>query len=317
MKKTSRISVGVIVITVVIGLAGVDGVVAPAFADPVEWHGFQRPGDVSVRELEGKSPESAPEILERELRAEWPADSGEPGGRVVRVERDRVVQVGSSVVSLVVAEGSRRSSVDARVRVLGLEQAEELVGTGLVLMVDLPAGADVEVRGDYSAFADAVGGAFGSRLRLVGLPDCGLSTPDLVGCRAQSSLVSVNDPDGLTVSTVLSVPGGPVAPSGRGGEIDELVIGGSVYGSSGSTMLLGVVAGVSSDEGDYSALPLPASSSWETGGWTGDFSWSYPLRVPDVPAGFGPELVLSYSSGSTDGAVSTTNNHSSWVGEGF
>lgn len=82
-------------------------------------------------------------------------------------------------------------------------------------------------------------------------------------------------------------------------------------------VVLAAMAGVSSDQGNYGLTSLKPSSTWQAGGSSGTFSWSYPLRTPPVAGGLAPELAISYDSGSTDGAVSSTNNQASWVGEGF
>src|SRR5690606_22456899 len=83
---------------------------------------------------------------------------------------------------------------------------------------------------------------------------------------------------------------------------------------------LGVVAmaaGASGSAGDWSASPLSPASSWQVSPQTGSFAWSYPLVVPPAVGGPAPDLALSYSSGSLDGRVATTNNQSSWVGDGW
>ncbi|MGO1056095.1 RHS repeat domain-containing protein [Crossiella sp. CA198] len=69
-------------------------------------------------------------------------------------------------------------------------------------------------------------------------------------------------------------------------------------------------------EGGYGATPLEQSGKWEVSGQGGDFSWSYPLRVPPSPGGQ-PSLALSYSSGAVDGLTSASNNQASWVGDGW
>ncbi|MFC0623170.1 RHS repeat-associated core domain-containing protein [Kribbella deserti] len=69
--------------------------------------------------------------------------------------------------------------------------------------------------------------------------------------------------------------------------------------------------------GNPSATPLAASATWDVSEHTGDFTWSYPLRVPPAPGGLEPDLSLSYSSGTVDGRTSATNNQPSWVGEGW
>ena len=65
------------------------------------------------------------------------------------------------------------------------------------------------------------------------------------------------------------------------------------------------------------ATSLSPSASWEVAAHTGDFTWSYPLRVPPAPGGLEPSLALSYRSSAVDGHTSTTNNQPSWIGEGW
>jgi len=77
-------------------------------------------------------------------------------------------------------------------------------------------------------------------------------------------------------------------------------------------------AGSAPDGGGTSkASPLAPSATWDVSTQTGDFSWSYPLRVPPAPGGFTPRLGLTYSSSAVDGRTSATNNQASWVGDGW
>ncbi|MET9631808.1 RHS repeat-associated core domain-containing protein [Lentzea sp. NPDC006480] len=69
--------------------------------------------------------------------------------------------------------------------------------------------------------------------------------------------------------------------------------------------------------GNNRATPLAPSATWDVSAQTGDFSWSYPLRVPPAPGGLEPKLALSYTSSSVDGRTSATNNQASWVGDGW
>ncbi|WP_460397529.1 SpvB/TcaC N-terminal domain-containing protein, partial [Actinophytocola sediminis] len=69
--------------------------------------------------------------------------------------------------------------------------------------------------------------------------------------------------------------------------------------------------------GTHTATSLSPSATWDVSGHTGDFSWSYPLRVPPAPGGFEPGLALSYRSSAVDGRTSATNNQASWVGDGW
>ncbi|GAA0580096.1 RHS repeat-associated core domain-containing protein [Kribbella sandramycini] len=68
---------------------------------------------------------------------------------------------------------------------------------------------------------------------------------------------------------------------------------------------------------NLSATPLAPSATWDVSAHTGDFNWSYPLRVPPAPGGLEPDLSISYSSGEIDGRTSATNNQPSWIGDGW
>ncbi|MEV6413984.1 RHS repeat-associated core domain-containing protein [Kribbella sp. NPDC051718] len=69
--------------------------------------------------------------------------------------------------------------------------------------------------------------------------------------------------------------------------------------------------------GTSSATSLSQSASWSVSAQSGDFRWSYPLRVPPAPGGLQPSLALSYSSAAVDGRTSATNNQASWAGDGW
>ncbi|NEA32597.1 RHS repeat-associated core domain-containing protein [Streptomyces sp. SID13031] len=69
--------------------------------------------------------------------------------------------------------------------------------------------------------------------------------------------------------------------------------------------------------GTSAATSLSQSATWSVSAQSGDFSWSYPLRVPPVPGGLQPKLALSYSSSAVDGRTSATNNQASWAGDGW
>ncbi|PWJ02465.1 sugar-binding protein [Streptomyces sp. NWU49] len=146
---------------------------------------------------------------------------------------------------------------------------------------------------DYSAFAGAYGGGYASRLTLVELPACALTTPDKQACRTTKPVKTVNDVEKQTL-TASSVPLRATGPT-----------------------VLAAVAATGSENSDYAATPLSASATWNTNLNTGDFGWSYNMPVPDVPGGMTPNVGLSYSSGSVDGRTGNTNNQASWAGDGF
>ena len=151
----------------------------------------------------------------------------------------------------------------------------------------------VQIAVDTSDFAGTYGGGYAQRLRIVQLPEC--ATTDQAGqpeCQVQTQIATVNDAEtGLLMATV---------PAGS---------------ASGGTFA--VTAGTSGASGDWGATSLSPSASWEVTAQSGNFSWSYPMRVPPGLGGPVPELSLDYSSGSVDGQVSSTNNQSSWIGDGW
>ncbi|THA33092.1 hypothetical protein E6W17_32055 [Streptomyces sp. A1547] len=148
---------------------------------------------------------------------------------------------------------------------------------------------------DYSSFGAMYGGDYGSRLHLVKLPTCALTTPERPECRKKEPITSENNTTSKTLTTDLQAASLSAGP-----------------------MLLAAEAGSSSAAaGDYGATPLGPSATWEAGGSTGDFNWSYPMRVPPATAGPAPVLSIGYNSGSVDGRTSAENNQTSVVGEGF
>jgi RHS repeat-associated protein len=88
--------------------------------------------------------------------------------------------------------------------------------------------------------------------------------------------------------------------------------------ASGTSMLLATTSSAGTGgTGSLSATSLSPSSSWDVSAQTGDFAWSYPLRVPPVAAGPSPGLALAYSSGAVDGETGSSNNQPSAVGDGW
>ncbi|GIM87193.1 type IV secretion protein Rhs [Salinispora arenicola] len=194
-------------------------------------------------------------------------------------------------------KGSTRHRFGApprKVRVEVLDRAatsrSNIKGVLLSLAATDKSSGRMRVSVDYRSFATAYGADWASRLRLVALPACALVTPEAEQC-AGTPLSTTNSLVARTVSAEVMV-----APTAS---------------------LLAVSAAASGPAGDYGATPLRASSTWSAGGNSGDFTWSYPMRVPPAPGGLAPELALSYSAQSVDGRHAATNNQPSWMGEGF
>ncbi|WP_432827051.1 polymorphic toxin-type HINT domain-containing protein [Dactylosporangium sp. CA-092794] len=222
----------------------------------------------------------------------WPA-AGEsvvnlaaPGGAAAKA--------GALPVRVAAAGDKAAAATRAKVQLLAHGTAPRKDRPELLLRVGRADGgkqdAPVTLTVDYSGFRTAAGGDFGNRLRVVALPECALSTPDKEGC-AGTPLATAND--GTTVTA--TVPAAAATPG----------------------TLLAVQAGPAGSTGDFTATALATSGKWQAGTSSGDFSWSYPMRVPPGINGPEPQVGLGYSAQSVDGRTAASNNQPSWVGEGF
>ncbi|MGW1540883.1 RHS repeat-associated core domain-containing protein [Streptomyces sp. NPDC002309] len=185
----------------------------------------------------------------------------------------------------------------AKVDVLSHAAAQKAGIDGLLLKVaradSRTSNGKVSVEVDYTAFAQAYGGDWAQRLRLVELPACALTTPKAAKCQTVTPLKTDNDVrDQRLTADVTALPAAK-AP------------------------MLAVAAGPAGGSGSYTATSLAPSASWQVAGQTGSFTWQYPLRVPPAIAGPSPQLGLGYNSASTDGRTASSNNQTSWIGEGF
>ncbi|MEV4341012.1 RHS repeat-associated core domain-containing protein [Streptomyces sp. NPDC049590] len=190
------------------------------------------------------------------------------------------------------AKGKRAGNVT--VEVLDQTKAATLGVKGVVLkLTGQGAGGTTRLGIDYSAFASAYGGDWAGRLQLARLADCAMKDPAAAKCHRREVLDAVNNREKNSISAPVTLASG------------------------GQPMLLAVTAGATSGAGSYKATPLSASSTWEAGGSSGSFTWSYPLRVPPAAAGPEPDLSISYDSGAVDGQTANSNNQGSQVGTGF
>ncbi|MFC9630710.1 RHS repeat-associated core domain-containing protein [Streptomyces mirabilis] len=226
------------------------------------------------------------------------------------------VRAGNLPVLLGAAAGPQARSAavvgSQRVRVTMLAQksarAAGVHGVLFTLQRTSPGSGKVALRVDDSSFRYAFGGDFASRLHLVQLPACALTTPKLARCQAQTAVRTV---PGAPLSAQVAIPGPSAAASGVVGSAR------SVSASSGAMVVLAATAGTSGSSGDYSATSLAPGGSWSTSGNTGAFTYSYPIAVPRAIGGAAPNVDLSYSSASQDARTEGTNNQSSWLGDGW
>ncbi|MFE4516878.1 polymorphic toxin-type HINT domain-containing protein [Kitasatospora sp. NPDC056783] len=212
-------------------------------------------------------------------------------------EKGKAVKAGK----LPVAVSSAGAAGKAKVELLGQDAATKAGVNGLLLTVT---GADENsgLAVDYSAFAQASGSGFGSRLKLVRLPECALTTPDLPECRVQTPLPGGNDPARQTVAADALT----TAPAGS-----------TRLQSTPGAMVLAATTGSAGPGGDYKATPLSSASSWSTALNSGAFTWSYDMPLTAMPGGLTPKIGLSYNSGAIDGRTANSNNQASWAGDGF
>jgi RHS repeat-associated protein len=184
--------------------------------------------------------------------------------------------------------------------------ATRLGVTGVVFSVAARQGSgSLTVGLDYRSFAAAFGGNFGARLRLVELPACALTTPQLGRCLAQRPVRgAVNLAGQQAVMATVTLPA-TRQPMVLAATTTTFTTGNSDGGDGGGAA------------GSYTATTLKPSGSWAAGGSTGDFTYSYPITVPPAPSTMAPAISLSYDSGSQDGQTAATQAQANWLGDGW
>ncbi|GAA3758343.1 RHS repeat-associated core domain-containing protein [Plantactinospora mayteni] len=309
-----RVMVAALVAAVAAPLVVPAGSVASAARPPADERSgaaarpaVERMGSVPVTAVPVRSAGTDPATLadSREpVPVRWPAAGAAevsrptpPSGRSAEREPRRA-QAGDLPVRVgTPASGTAPERV--RVEVLDQAAARAIGLTGVLLRLRRADGvtaagrATVEV--DYSGFAAAAGGSFGSRLRLLRLPDCAAPAdpaPGTTGC----------------AGAAVPVPGRNEVAARR--LVAEVELPGT------SDAVYAVAAAPEGSTGSFAATKLAPSATWQVGLQSGDFSWNYPLQAPKVP-GPTPELAITYSASSVDGRAGSSNNQPSWVGEGF
>jgi RHS repeat-associated protein len=164
--------------------------------------------------------------------------------------------------------------------------------------------APTKVEVDYSTFRDAYGADWSSRLHLAVLPACSLTTPDAAGCRKATPLATDNDTATHLLTATVTLQANPAATS-------------AAVTPTGGAVVLAATAGDGGADGSFKATSLAPSGSWSAGGNSGGFAWNVPIDVPPVPGSLAPKVALNYNSSSVDGRTASTNNQSSWIGEGW
>ncbi|MGW2473386.1 RHS repeat-associated core domain-containing protein [Streptomyces sp. NPDC001665] len=259
--------------------------------------------DAPVPQPEEPTESTAPKVI-------WPESGQADVGLASTAEpsaRRRAADGTVSVVSVRAAGPSERAPSKVHVEVLGREKAEAAGGLGLAVRVGRAdegrTSGPVEMSIDYSGFAHAYGGNFGSRLRLMRFPACAATTPERRECQNGQYVDAKNDTSGQTLTATVDAPPRVEQVSGMAAVSEP-----AVYA---------LAAGSSSDEGDYRASELSPTGKWDVSLGSGAFTYSVPITVPKPPMGTAPELSLNYNSQSIDGRTSSSNNQASWTGMGW
>jgi len=266
--------------------------VKPTPPDPVEQRALKEPPSVSwPRPGEAVADLGKAGAADRTAKV---AADGLPGlpvrvGVAASVPEERIAALTPRRVKVEVLEPDPQAASEVRLRVSRDDGAAE------------PGQVSVEI--DYSAFRYAYGGDWAARLRLVELPACALQTKPGADCPAPTPVPTKNDPTKGTLTADVTA-----APAAGADDGKAAAAAGTVYA---------LTSAPSGSTGDFTASTLSPAAKWQVSAQTGDFSWSYPLRVPPSLGGPLPQLALTYSAGSVDGRTVSTNNQPSWVGEGF
>ncbi|MEV1069464.1 polymorphic toxin-type HINT domain-containing protein [Streptomyces sp. NPDC050263] len=231
-----------------------------------------------------------------------------PGVRVQTASHDRTLKAGANGM------------------LLGLTPSGTAAGTAAGTTA---AGSRVQVVIDYAAIAKAYGGGYGSRLQVVQLPGCALTTPERAECQKRTPVKFTNRAaaDQLTATVTLnSAPATGTASAPEPEQQDDDTGGGATTMSvrteplsavtAADTTALAVTSGASGSQGDFGATSLSAAGTWQASA-TGSFTYAYPVSVPAAIGGNAPDVGLSYDSQSVDGETTARNSQSSWVGDGW
>ncbi|GAA2120385.1 RHS repeat-associated core domain-containing protein [Kitasatospora saccharophila] len=219
------------------------------------------------------------------------------------------------------------------VSVLDHQKAAELGISGMVFTV-APSEAKGKSKGkvrvgvDYSAFAEAYGGNYSSRLQLVTLPACALTTPEVAECRVQTPLPTQRNAKASSMSAEVELGTSSTVPASAAADTAHVAPalwsgGGASALSPASTSDVQVLAATTSggqgggSAGNYGASALSPSGSWTAGTASGSFSYAYPIQTPAATTTLTPKIGLAYDSASVDGKTASTQAQASWVGDGW
>ncbi|MGW9479229.1 hypothetical protein ACWGRK_13775 [Saccharomonospora azurea] len=205
-------------------------------------------------------------IWPEEVVATVPLSDSHEGAAVSSVENTKIP------ISTALAGDDKRDGIEAgrlpqvKIFTSSRDVADKAGVAGAVFAVadaGNAGGRKLSVLVDYSGFAAAYGGDYGSRLRVRQLPACALTTPEKAECREGRWLPTVNDVDEQQVSADITLPEPDTASQSDRAESVVLAVQSQASGSGGA----------------FTATNLSPAGSWSAGGSSGDFTYS--VRRPD------------------------------------
>jgi RHS repeat-associated protein len=265
--------------------------VTPAQAAPRD-KGFSNPVPLKRITLTKDKPKPRPAPRKSSAEFDPAGHAALPGAQstAVKLAAKAASRAGTSPIS-VARVGDGPSPDQVRVTTLSQQTTRAAGVHGVLFSLQDVAGAGaVTVSVDDSSFRNAYGGGFASRLHLVRLPACALSTPSRPECQRQTPLATA-----ATAALSAHV---------------------TLAAADTATVLAATSSG-SGTGGDYTATSLSPGGTWSAGGNTGSFTYSYPIAVPPAIGGSAPTVDLGYDSSTQDARTEGTNDQSSWLGDGW
>ncbi|WP_073501593.1 GH-E family nuclease [Actinacidiphila paucisporea] len=275
-------------------------------ADPVQQQPVVQGHPVTyAKPVKTRTPRGARALSTHQAKApSWPAAAS--GSVTLPQQGSTVVQAGSSPVSLAAAPTAMSTKTppasaphSVRVSVASHKQSQAAgvdgVLVGLTRGDGKKAAGKVIVKVDYSSIAQAYGGGWASRLHLVAMPGCALTTPQLAACQSRKPLATTNDTTAQTLSAAVDLTASAATATGSA---------------------VAAVSDTGGSQGNYTATSLSASGAWSQSA-SGAFTYNYPIAVPASLGGSAPSVGLSYNSQSVDGETSARNAQSSSIGDGW
>ena len=179
--------------------------------------------------------------------------------------------------------------------------------------------APVQVGLDLSGLDASYGADAASRSRLVELPACSLTSPQVRGCLAATVIASHYDPASkrLVADVTLPTAAATMAITSGSAQAAQPRAAAGAAKLLAAPMVLATQTTSGGGNGSYAATSLQPSSKWTAGSSSGGFTYSYPIQVPPALGGAAPQVALDYDSSSVDGRTSSTQAQASAIGDGW